>query len=221
MKYATFHSFRRRQLLGAASTRSAPTSAMASTGRHRSIRRRNGASGDSKPFRGRHPSGRRALQIMSPAEFRYLYHDGHPFLEAPGVKTDIQGQSDALTSSCCSISSRANIVGGHFSPEARARRNTSSPVPRRTRNRFRRSPASPPTTSGKSPSASGGGVKFRLIDHMAAAGGISGLSHDVSQAADCSRPAQYGARNFRAIHSAIRHQLHLLIGLARWPESGA
>jgi outer membrane protein W len=30
-------------------------------------------------------------------EFCYLYHDGHPFLQAPGVKTDIQGQSDALT----------------------------------------------------------------------------------------------------------------------------
>lgn len=31
------------------------------------------------------------------AEFNYLYHDGHPFLEAPGVKSDIQGNSDALT----------------------------------------------------------------------------------------------------------------------------
>jgi opacity protein-like surface antigen len=31
------------------------------------------------------------------AEFRYLYHDGHPYLQAPGVKSDIQGQSDALT----------------------------------------------------------------------------------------------------------------------------
>jgi opacity protein-like surface antigen len=31
------------------------------------------------------------------AEFRYLYHDGHPFLQAPGVNSDIQGQSDALT----------------------------------------------------------------------------------------------------------------------------
>jgi hypothetical protein len=30
-------------------------------------------------------------------EFQYLYHDGHPFLEAPGVNTDIQGQSHALT----------------------------------------------------------------------------------------------------------------------------
>ena len=30
-------------------------------------------------------------------EFRYLYHDGHPFLQAPGVKVDIQGQSHALT----------------------------------------------------------------------------------------------------------------------------
>src|SRR5437588_10108922 len=31
------------------------------------------------------------------AEFRYLYHDGHPFLAAGGVKTDIQGESHALT----------------------------------------------------------------------------------------------------------------------------
>jgi opacity protein-like surface antigen len=31
------------------------------------------------------------------AEFDYLYHDGHPFLQAPGVKTDIQGQSHTLT----------------------------------------------------------------------------------------------------------------------------
>jgi opacity protein-like surface antigen len=30
-------------------------------------------------------------------EFDYLYHDGHPFLEAPGVRTDIQGQSHTLT----------------------------------------------------------------------------------------------------------------------------
>ena len=30
-------------------------------------------------------------------QFSYLYHDGHPFLEAPGVKTDMQGQSQALT----------------------------------------------------------------------------------------------------------------------------
>lgn len=31
------------------------------------------------------------------AGFCYLYHDGHPFLQAPGVKSDIQGQSHALT----------------------------------------------------------------------------------------------------------------------------
>ncbi len=30
-------------------------------------------------------------------QFSYLYHDGHPFLEAPGVKADIQGQSHAAT----------------------------------------------------------------------------------------------------------------------------
>jgi len=31
------------------------------------------------------------------AEFNYLYHDGHPFLRALGVKSDIQGNSDAVT----------------------------------------------------------------------------------------------------------------------------
>ena len=31
------------------------------------------------------------------AEVRYLYHDGHPFLQGLGVKSDIQGNSDALT----------------------------------------------------------------------------------------------------------------------------
>jgi len=30
-------------------------------------------------------------------EFQYLYQDGHPFLEGPGFKTDIQGQSHTLT----------------------------------------------------------------------------------------------------------------------------
>jgi len=30
-------------------------------------------------------------------EFRYLYHDGHPFLQGNGVKSDIQGQSHAFT----------------------------------------------------------------------------------------------------------------------------
>lgn len=31
------------------------------------------------------------------AQFSYLYHDGHPYLQAPGVNTDIQGNSHALT----------------------------------------------------------------------------------------------------------------------------
>ena len=30
-------------------------------------------------------------------EFDYLYQDGHPFLQAPGVRADIQGQSQTLT----------------------------------------------------------------------------------------------------------------------------
>jgi len=31
------------------------------------------------------------------AQFSYLYHDGHPFLQGDGVRIDIQGQSHALT----------------------------------------------------------------------------------------------------------------------------
>lgn len=31
------------------------------------------------------------------AQFSYLYHDGHPFLQASGLNTDIQGQSHTLT----------------------------------------------------------------------------------------------------------------------------
>ena len=57
---------------------------------------RDSASRHPKPFRRRHLLGDEFSDYVS-AEFRYLYHDGHPFLEAPGVKTDIQGQSDALT----------------------------------------------------------------------------------------------------------------------------
>src|SRR4051794_9566262 len=30
-------------------------------------------------------------------EIRYLFHDGHPFLSAGGVKSDIQGQSHTFT----------------------------------------------------------------------------------------------------------------------------
>ena len=30
-------------------------------------------------------------------EYRYLFHDGHPFIQGAGVKTDIQGQSHTLT----------------------------------------------------------------------------------------------------------------------------
>ena len=31
------------------------------------------------------------------AEIQYLYQDGHPFLEAPGIRSDIQGQSHTFT----------------------------------------------------------------------------------------------------------------------------
>ena len=58
--------------------------------------------------------------------------------------------------------------------------------------------------------SAGGGVKFRLAQAPAAAGGIPGLHHDFSQDADRSRPPQHSARNLRTIHPAIRSQLHVL-----------
>src|SRR5438477_12347827 len=40
--------------------------------------------------------GEEASEYIS-GEFRYLFHDGHPFLEGQGVKQDIQGQSHTFT----------------------------------------------------------------------------------------------------------------------------
>src|SRR5215813_11196229 len=48
-------------------------------------------------------------------EFHYLYHDGHPFLQAPGVRVDIQGQSHALTAEALlyfKASSEESVGGG-------------------------------------------------------------------------------------------------------------
>jgi opacity protein-like surface antigen len=100
------------------------------------------------------------------AEFNYLYHDGHPFLQASGVKSDIQGNSDSLT------------VGllFHFKPAERRWRPFAAggsgakeyviagpapfpqPVPQ----------IATLTTNDvwKVVFSAGGGVKFRLIPHM-------------------------------------------------------
>src|ERR1017187_7923721 len=88
------------------------------------------------------------------AEFHYLYHDGHPFLQAPGVKSDIQGQSDALT---CDLlfhfKTREHRLRPFLSGGSGAR-NMSSPVRSRSHSRFRKSPASLPMMCGRSSSAS-------------------------------------------------------------------
>jgi len=82
-------------------------------------------------------------------EFRYLYHDGHPFLEAPGVKSDIQGNSDALT--CAMLFHfkkpdhrwRPFVAGGVGAKEYVIAGQRHFP------SRSRKSRVSPPTTSGK------------------------------------------------------------------------
>jgi hypothetical protein len=86
-------------------------------------------------------------------EFRYLYHDGHGFLQAPGVKADIQGQSVALTTELLCHFKKREQRWRPFLAGAPARRNISSPVRSRSHSRFRRLPASRRTMCGKSFSA--------------------------------------------------------------------
>jgi hypothetical protein len=77
-----------------------PQLAYTLSGRHQLVDFWYGGNRHSKPLRG------------------WPYHDGHPFLQAPGAKSDIQGNSAALKCGCCSTSNRANILGGEIVPAA-------------------------------------------------------------------------------------------------------
>jgi opacity protein-like surface antigen len=99
-------------------------------------------------------------------EFRYLYHDGHPFLQAPGVKTDIQGQSDALTYELLFHFKprehrwRPFLAGGSGAKEYIIAGPAPYPQP---------IPEIASLTTNdvwKVVFSAGGGVKFRLMDHM-------------------------------------------------------
>jgi len=99
-------------------------------------------------------------------EIRYLYHDGHPFISSDGVKTDIQGQSHALTYDllfhfkdrrhkfrpflAAGLGAKGYVIAGPApSPQ---------PVP---------SIATLTTTDQwKFATAVGGGVKFRIQEHV-------------------------------------------------------
>jgi len=100
------------------------------------------------------------------AEFRYLYHDGHPFLQAPGVKSDIQGQSDALTTELLfHFKTREHrwrpfLAGGVGAKEYIIAGPAPFPQP---------IPQIASLTTNdvwKTAFSAGGGVKFRLIPHM-------------------------------------------------------
>jgi len=99
-------------------------------------------------------------------EFRYLYHDGHPFLQAPGVKSDIQGQSDALTGELLfHFKTREHrwrpfLAGGSGAKEYIIAGPAPFPQP---------IPQIASLTTNdvwKVVFSAGGGVQFRLIDHM-------------------------------------------------------
>lgn len=99
-------------------------------------------------------------------EFDYLYHDGHPFLQSPGVKSDIQGNSDALTVDLLFHFKsqehrwRPFVAGGSGAKEYIIAGPEPFPQP---------IPQIASLTSNdvwKVVFSVGGGVKFRLIDHM-------------------------------------------------------
>jgi opacity protein-like surface antigen len=100
------------------------------------------------------------------AEFQYLYHDGHPFLQTPGLKSDIQGQSDALTMDLLFHFKtrdhrwRPFLEGGAGAKEYIIAGPEPFPQP---------IPQIASLTSNdvwKVAFSAGGGVKFRLIPHM-------------------------------------------------------
>jgi opacity protein-like surface antigen len=100
------------------------------------------------------------------AEFRYLYHDGHPFLQASSVKSDIQGQSDALTGELLfHFKTREHRLRPFLAGGAGAKEYIIAgpePFPQ---------PISPIASLiandvWKVVFSVGGGVKFRLIQHM-------------------------------------------------------
>ena len=101
------------------------------------------------------------------AEFDYLYHDGHPFLMAPGVNTDIQGNSDALTVGLLFHFKprehrwRPFLAGGTGAKEYVIAGPAPFPQP---------IPQIASLTTNdvwKVVFSAGGGVKFRLLPHMA------------------------------------------------------
>jgi opacity protein-like surface antigen len=99
-------------------------------------------------------------------EFNYLYHDGHPFLQTSGVRTDIQGNSDALTYSLLFHFKRREhrwrpfLAGGAGAKEYVIAGPAPYPQP---------IPGIASLTTNdvwKVAFSVGGGIQFRLIPHM-------------------------------------------------------
>lgn len=100
------------------------------------------------------------------AEFRYLYHDGHPYLQIPGLGTNIQGNSDTLTTELLfHFRKRENrwrpfLAGGTGAKEYVIAGPAPYPQP---------IPQIASLTTNdvwKVVFSAGGGVKYRLIPHM-------------------------------------------------------
>jgi opacity protein-like surface antigen len=99
-------------------------------------------------------------------EIRYLYQDGHPFLMGDGVRTDIQGQSHALTYDLLfhfrnrSHKFRPFLAGGLGAKDYVIAGPAPSPQP------VPNIAILTTTDEWKFATAVGGGVKFRVQEHV-------------------------------------------------------
>ena len=143
------------------------------------------------------------------AELQYLYHDGHPFLQSPGVRADIQGNSEAAT---------YNLLFHFKSKGRRLRPFLEGGVGAKGYNRG--GPRSQPSAHSSNcqpdhqrhlEGGFRGGRRAEVFSHAAhaGAGGNPRLSNHFPAAADRARGKQYGARNRGAVHAPVRPQLHL------------
>jgi hypothetical protein len=138
------------------------------------------------------------------AEFQYLYHDGHPFLQAPGVRTDIQGNSEALT---------YNLLFHFKTREHRWRPYLAGGAGGKEYVIAGPEPFPQPIPQIASLTTNGGvHGRRRLEIHAAAAHagarGIPRLPDHLPAPADCARAAQHRPRDRGAIYAAVWAQLY-------------
>ena len=155
-------------------------------------------------------------------EFQYLYHDGHPFLQGAGVKTDIQGQSGALTMNALFYFKKRSHRWRPFVEGGAAAKSTSSPGRRRSPQPIPQVASLTTNDVWKVVFVAGRRRETPAHSAPAAAGEVSRLHDHLPPPADCTAP-QHSARRLPAVHAPVRSKLHVLMRLIeeRRQESGS